>query len=449
MKILKKSIDTQWLLLALALLNVAIPITMNFASAPQWVKEYSGLTWAILAVLIVVFVVVRIAQDYSSQSDNQSDKNMTQRPFSPYIIGPPINSPTHFFGRRAEVDRFFTNLNYSHPHSLQVLGLRRAGKTSFLRHLSHPEVVRKKALDGAKTLVIYINLQAGIRTVGDFYLKLAEGINKSLPKPKRLAPPSGGFPTTRAFSTWLDSPGLADYRLIILLDEFEALLGQAAFDANFFRGLCSLASRRLAWVTTSYRDLYRLSGLLGKDKDISPFFNIFHPTPIILGGLPTTFADDLIQKPATSLGVRFSSQEIVSIKQLAGRLPFFLQIAAEAWFEAKQQGQEDFYQIKAEVKRKFASATANHFDWYWRHFDEDERVLLACLATETPTEWLHEQHGDVVLDELLNYGLITQEGESYRIAGELFAESIRQRVDMPSPDFRLQIKGQTEKATYQ
>lgn len=173
---------------------------------------------------------------------NEQPSNPISKPLSPYIIGPPIHEPANFFGRQAEVERFFAHLNGPQPQPLQVLGLRRAGKTSFLRYVSHPLVVRQKARDAARTLIIYNDLQAGIKTAADFYLKLAEGINRRLPEASRLALPRGGFPkgTFSAFSGWLDSRPLADYRLIILLDEFEALLDEAAFDADFFRGLRSL-----------------------------------------------------------------------------------------------------------------------------------------------------------------------------------------------------------------
>lgn len=346
---------------------------------------------------------------------------------SPYIVGPPIKNPAHFFGRKAEVKRFFDNLNGPQPQPLQVLGIRRAGKTSFLRYVSHRDVVRENVHDVDKTLVIYIDLQADVKTVSDFYMVLAEGINGCLPG-NPLALPSS-FLNRTAFMRWLNSPKLANYRLIFLLDEFEALREEASFDANFFKGLRSLVNThlgRFAWVTSSYIDLYRLSRDLGKDEKTSPFFNIFHPTPIMLGGLTLSEADDLIRKSAASYGVHFSAEEIVSIKKLAGPLPFFLQTGAEAWFNAKQQGLAPS-EIKAKVKQELADGMRKHFDWYWRHFEEDERELLKLIAlhVQKGVRFYLQKHGNGVLNDLLRYGLITQEGKKYRIASEVFAEWIR------------------------
>jgi len=290
-------------------------------------------------------------------------------------------------------------------------------------------VVCEKARDDATTLVIYVDLQAEIKAVADFYMALAEGIHRRLPATDRLALPAEGSLTKRAFEKWLASPQLANYRLIVLLDEFETLRAEDGFDADFFKGLRSLVSRHLAWVTTSYRDLYRLSRVLGECEKTSPFFNIFHPTPIILGGLTTDDVDDLIRKPASSCGVRFFAEEIVSIQRLAGPLPFFLQAAAEVWFDAKRRGMVST-QIKAQVKQQFLTSMDRHFDWYWVNFEEDERTLLTRIASEAPTDWsvYRQQYGDITLNDLLDYGLIASEGESYHIVGDAFAEWIRRRV---------------------
>lgn len=442
----------------LGLLQVAIPIMINYTtvSVPSWVQKSLWFSLAILVVLTVFYILFSIfrllynkAVEQNRQSDElqqnqqineqqnaQPDEVQSHSPVYDYIVGPVIQDPDHFVGREAEIDRFFTNLNKSQIHHLQVLGIRRAGKTSFLRYVSHPKIVRQKARDGV--LVVYINLQRKIRKVADFYLKLAKGVNHCLPKEVRIPIPRRGLPNTDAFEQWLESPVLTDYRLIILLDEFEALHQNQAFDVDFFKELRSLADNNsipLAWVTSSYIDLFRLTRLEGDQEKTSPFFNIFDTEPIILAGLTPTEADELIKKPADSQGVRFSTEEILSIKQLAGGLPFFLQAAARAWFKAKQPSRKHL-EIKAEVKQKFATAMNHHFNWYWQHFEKGERTLLTRIATQTETDWSAYRlpNDDLFVTHLLRYGIITsQEGDyPYRIAGEVFAEWIRNRAKMES-----------------
>jgi len=271
---MKKLTRAQWFVLILTILTVAIGVATNFATvqSPAWVQTYPWLTWVVLGGLVIVFVVVSLFQaresqrdrSPSSESDQPAKRTATSVPVSPYVVGPPIEDPAHFYGRGTEVEQFFAHINAPQPQPLQVLGIRRAGKTSFLRYVSHPDVVCEKARDDATTLVIYVDLQAEIKAVADFYMALAEGIHRRLPATDRLALPAEGSLTKRAFEKWLASPQLANYRLIVLLDEFETLRAEDGFDADFFKGLRSLVSRHLAWVTTSYRDLYRLSRVLGE-----------------------------------------------------------------------------------------------------------------------------------------------------------------------------------------
>ena len=59
----------------------------------------------------------------------------------PYVVGPPVKLPTDFFGRAAQTRQFFDTLAGPQVQCVSVLGLRRAGKTSFLQHVAHPEVM--------------------------------------------------------------------------------------------------------------------------------------------------------------------------------------------------------------------------------------------------------------------------------------------------------------------
>ena len=452
------------LLIIGTLLSVLIGLLTDWAPRPEWVTD--TIVLISLGVLTLASTGVSYLLLRDSDLDNPPNEPTTpttdQNKGSPYIVGSPIKEPTHFFGRKAEIARFFGNLNSPQIDSVQVLGIRRAGKTSFLRYVSHPDVVRENINDADNTLLIYIDLQDGVKTAADFYLELAEGINRTLPKGKRLVIPLGNklFPhllwrispkmanlffdeplmlTRYDLVKLLDSPQLAHYRLIFLLDEFERLWEDARpedapFDANFFTGLRSLVNTylgRLAWVTSSYTDLYRLSEELGKEEKTSPFFNIFDPDPLVLGGLTAQEANDLIRKPAQEQDINLNAKELSSIKELAGPLPFFLQAAGKAWFEARQRGQLDFKQIKGQVKQQLASAMRYNFDWYWRHFEEDERKLLKAIALKVPNEvrFYQQKHGNAVLNDLLRYGLITRKGNKYLIASEVFAEWIR-RADL-------------------
>jgi len=112
-----------------------------------------------------------------------------------------------------------------------------------------------------------------------------------------------------------------------------------------------------------------------------------------------------------------------------GGLPFFLQAAAEAWFKAKQQGQDDLRQIKAEVKQILLVNMDQHFESYWQSFKKQERALLTGIATQSATDWSPYPlpNRDLFVTHLLRYGIITSEEADYpyRVAGEVFSQWIR------------------------
>lgn len=85
---------------------------------------------------------------------------------------------------------------------VSVLGLRRAGKTSFLQHVAHPEVMAGFLSDADRYAMIYVDVSA-CRTPGDFYGRVARRLTDDFrpappPKTRRLRPTS--TPSRRCFT---------------------------------------------------------------------------------------------------------------------------------------------------------------------------------------------------------------------------------------------------------
>ena len=97
----------------------------------------------------------------------------------PYIVGPPVKLPTDFFGRAAQTRQFFDTLAGPQVQCVSVLGLRRAGKTSFLQHVAHPQVMDTYLSDAARYAMIYVDVSA-CRTPGDFYGRVARRLQALL-----------------------------------------------------------------------------------------------------------------------------------------------------------------------------------------------------------------------------------------------------------------------------
>ncbi|MBM4460261.1 MAG: ATP-binding protein [Chloroflexi bacterium] len=353
----------------------------------------------------------------------------------PYIVGPAIERPEHFYGRGNEVRQFFSLLRALQLHSMQVIGLRRSGKTSFLKYVSHPKVLEREFAGCPPLIAALVDLQAEIRTPSDFYSAVARSICRSPRLPERHDPP-GVLSDRAAFDRWLQSPWLEGYRFVILLDEFEALKDTEAFDTHFFWSLRSLVGDKFAWVTASFRDLYRLSQKLGNSDPTSPFFNVFHPAPIVMGTLTDSEALDLIHRPLVPYNIKLSAMACRAIQDLAGKQPFFLQAVADQWVQSDYRGWS-IRKIKQDVAHHLYQQLSRHFRPCWDHLSESERHCLSFVAEDRlPAKAVSAFHdiNDIKEDfeELTKYGLLEAQNGRTRILGSMFSEWVR-RQGRPSP----------------
>lgn len=344
---------------------------------------------------------------------------------SPYIVGHPIDNPECFYGCQNQVDRFFEFLNGPQAQSLQVIGIRRAGKTSFLKYISHPKIIRENVKSFKNTVVAYVDLQNEVKLPSDFYVSVAEAIKETLPG-KVCSQVPNHFSMKRSFDRWMNSLKLVNQRLIILLDEIEILHAKSTFDVDFFTGLRSLVGGHFAWVTTSFRDFYRVSQKMGADEKSSPFFNVFHPTPIVLGQFNRSDAITLIKEPVKECGLIFSNEVIEAILSLTGRLPYFIQAASEKWVSKLHSGWS-VQNIRQYVKQQMLREMSRHFDCYWSIFNSKEKYWLQLISSEG----FHDENiselrdTDEAFDDLFRYGLLTSDDDGVHITNEIFAEWVK------------------------
>lgn len=349
---------------------------------------------------------------------------------TPYVVGPPVAAPADFYDRVGAVGTLYRRLQGKQMLSTSVLGLRRAGKTSFLLHVIHPEVKRAQLKGSADAyLLVYINLQQGIETPSDFYRCLMDEANATLARQQGKSPPPPlprGETTLDDLAAYLDIVCRTGLRVAFLLDEFEDLTDGDAFKKDFLEGLRALVTgRELAWVTTSYRDLYQLGSKCGLPKG-SPFFNIFYPEPIFMGGFSYEDARLLVVEPAAGKGIDFTEDEVAFVIRLSGRLPHALQMAASLLFRERQEDRSSV-EARENVYRIFFQAMARHFEHYWEGLDRAQRDALGRLAKRAPQKLTAHirDYGPDPLKRLLAYGLIEEIEGNYRIAGAAFADWIR------------------------
>src|SRR5437764_6725005 len=300
---------------------------------------------------------------------------------NPYLNRVAIKDPAQFFGRTREVSKIFSRLTASRPQSISVVGERRIGKSSLLNYVNHPQV-RARYLDQLDAYVFaFIDLQQKRRiTPTEFFKELFELMAKETGD-ESLAAEEPGFDTMRGL---LERFRRRSLKLIVLLDEFDAITTNRAFDLEFYSFLRSIANNYdVAYVTSSARDLQELchTQLIAD----SPFFNIF--TNVFLRAFTRKEALELIIRPSAEAGVPLEGYAR-RIMEIAGYFPYFLQIACSAYFDhlLENDGKLD----REEVEATFLDEAKGQFRFIWDHFSDSSRGSVREFIENGRVEKEHE-----------------------------------------------------------
>lgn len=228
-----------------------------------------------------------------------------QRAPNPFIWRGGITRAEDFFDRDHEQRTLRAYLRGQ--QNCQIVGPRRVGKTSLLRHLE-----RAAPAWDDKTRAAYLDLQDPRCFTLDGWLKLA---SRQFHWPAPAA-------TLAEFADRVESAIDDGLRPVLLLDEFEELAARRAeFTRDFFLTLRSSAQRGLSVVTASRRPL---SELTDHGDPTSPFYNTF---PLLrLGLFSETDARDFVSLHRPGVR-RFTDEETRTILGCAAGHPLKLQVA--------------------------------------------------------------------------------------------------------------------------
>lgn len=298
---------------------------------------------------------------------------------NPFTYGNPIVDPARFVGREGELGQILTRLRNDAFESSAVVGERRIGKSSLLNALETGDLGL-----GRDAAICLLSLDPQMlssqatphrfweRVLRQLVHKLPDGELKVAVEELRRAESVDTFDLSDLFDR-LDDAGLS---VVLLLDEFERVAGNANFGPDFFYGLRALAIRhRLALVTASYAELSSLSH--SDDVRASPFFNIF--ATIHLGPFKPEEAAALFERYLAGTGVEFQDGERVFLASIAGTHPFYLQIGGAFLFEAYQQGVSAEERLSY-TRRRFATEAEDTLEHAWRHSTDEERISMLLLA---------------------------------------------------------------------
>lgn len=287
-----------------------------------------------------------VVQQTVSDSFGQSDDN-------PFNFGSPV-SPERFYGRQDVLGHIRNRIGARTAQSVNLIGLRRSGKTSVLRYVRSR--LGEFCAEAQKPVLVSLDLQnQRFHTPDGLVEGLRRGIKEKI----------GQAPWEASGDAWDIQEGLEalrdrGFRLIVLLDEFEAIGNRLKEFENWGEDWRSKVSEGvLTLVIASQRSLSEVYGEFGLT---SPFSNVFSTT--ILGVLEEQEWRQLIQN---GFEKRVSEEWMQWIDRMAGGAPFYVQMAGAMLWQ---------YETLSVAQENFVEQCQNYFPQLWRGLTLQEQAMV-------------------------------------------------------------------------
>jgi serine/threonine-protein kinase len=284
-----------------------------------------------------------------------------------------LRNPEDFFGRTREVKRIYSRLDAPHPQSISVVGDRRIGKSSLLNYIYQRRNRRRFMQNHESSIFIFMDFQRSADLTIPKFIDILFSMFQF--EWKRELKHVEGDRTLDQLRDVIREFSNEGKRIIVLMDEFEAITKNENFDMQFFSFLRFLANNfMVAYVTSSYMELQQLCH--NKDIADSPFFNIFSNLP--LRPFSRDEAIELISVPSEREGIPLG-EHASSILDLSGYFPLYIQIACSNLFEFFVEHQ-DTPPNWTEISRSFKEEIYPHYSFIWGRMDEASRESLCRVA---------------------------------------------------------------------
>jgi AAA-like domain len=292
---------------------------------------------------------------------------------NPFTTRGMLRDPQQFFGRRAELERLLDRVRTM--QSVSIVGERCIGKSSLLYRLSQSNDPLRQP-----THVVYTPL-ADVKDEASFYACLL----------RELGNQGNGFADLERI--------VNQSRVVFCLDEFETVVAGQSFPVSFFNSLRALAQTgNFALIVATEHSLADLC----RDRKIqtSPFWSIFHRAN--LGMLTQPEAEELIETRFRAAGVEIEKSELARLIAIAGRFPFFLQLAGSHLFEEKAGRARQW-------RRDFEEEAEPYFRHLWNNLREAEQQAMRWM-----TEIGERMPDDRLVAHLEKRGLVAWDERSFR-----------------------------------
>lgn len=292
-------------------------------------------------------------------------------PLNPFRCGRPITNPAEFYGRTRELNRLRGHLRQL--HWVSIVGPRGIGKTSLLLYLSNPLAATALGLDPAQYTMTYVDAQ-GLESLDaeHWYQHLIDCASQALG-----VSPISEVGSSLEFRKALQELLTGGRKLILMIDEFEAMAGSKSLTPAFFNLLRSLSTAYSVVIITASRS--SLADLVGQNQNFlsSPFFNAFNVLSV--GLLDNSAARALVGRAEAA----FPPEVIDFLVELAGPHPGFLQFAGYYAFERQREGRLNTEALQA-VQEDLKAAMKPRLEYGWKHLRPEARYALAVLPLAPP-----------------------------------------------------------------
>ena len=253
-----------------------------------------------------------------------------KRSLSPFVVGPPITQPRHFFGREPELQRIFGWWQHRPLQNVAIVGPKRSGKTSLLHYLDQITRTPPQQLRPRQKWEWLADPEHFRWVMVDFQDPRMTRLERLLPY--LLTNLDLPIPAHCTLDSFMDTVSDGIHQpTIVLMDELVAGLESPELATPFWWSLRSLVSHytggNLAFVLTAHDLPMQLAEVKGKP---SPFFNMFNT--IELGPLTETAARELVANAPEP----FPPADVDWILQQSRCWPALLQILCQVRFDAQQ-----------------------------------------------------------------------------------------------------------------
>jgi hypothetical protein len=324
---------------------------------------------------------------------------------SPFEYGGPV-SPADFLNRRRELRRLLNRLEKG--QATAVVGQPHTGKTSLLRYVK--DKVKRDSIVGDRLDPCWFrdidsHMLGRSFNLPAFWAHVLEPVAVYFPNGELRSfyetardNAFGAFALMSLF-TALEDAGL---RIVVMLDEFDALLNHPNLNSSEFYGsLRSLSSRfsSLALIIATRRSLNQLNVQTQEiNPHSSPYFNIF--TELRLGPLPKRDVATLLAQA----GKRFDNNDRQFITLASGRHPYLLQLTADIMWEASMEGMTSTQRYR-HVGEELQMQSEGHFADTWRSWSNAERKVVMAISLAQMTTLAEDHYFDFanLIEDITDY----------------------------------------------